>query len=308
MPDVLLTDALITRCRDTAGIQNTGVTGTSSTEILRYLTDALHEKIFPVMMRSKQSYFVRTHLITLVSGQSKYRFPPRAVALKLEHIMHRDTPSAGAAMSHMMLTNYEDRMDLTETSGVPAHFYTEGNYIVIIPDQGSTFTGYLEVPYFLSPGELVLSTACRQITAVNTLTREITVATLPTTAATYDIVSGKSGGEPKCLDLTTTATTATTMTFTQEIDGSVFGSHPVEIGDWVSAAETTCVPPLPRGVQPVLVQAAVMKIVEAQGDMGALQMHGAMFKEKLADLASLLADRVESKPTRILGRNGILRR
>lgn len=302
MPNILTTDDLILQARDLAGVPNTEVPGTDDPAVLRFLNEVFLSKIVPRLMRVKQSYFGRNAIIPMVATQSKYRMPARAIGLKLDNIIHRANFGASPSFNTMTKIAHEDRYRVTSHDTIPRYFYIEGNYIVIVPEQDSKFTGFLEVPYFLRPGRLVPADQCRKITAVNLVTRTVTLADLPaifTNGETYDVHSGVSGAEQLCMDLTVASSTVTTVTFNEEIDGSVFGSHPVSVGDYLCLADTACVPALPRDFDDCLIQAGVVKLVQCQGDQPSVVMEAKLLEDKIRDAISTAADRIESKPDRI---------
>jgi hypothetical protein len=161
------------------------------------------------------------------------------------------------------------------------------------------------VPFFFRPGELVLSTACREITVVNLATKTITIASSPATWLTsdkFDIHSGSSGAQIKQWDLTPTGDpkTTTTITFNESL-GSSTGRQDVEVGDWVCLAQEAALPGIPREHAPILAQATVVRVLGAIGDAELAQFEERKLNRMMERAEAFTEKRVKGKSQKVVG-------
>jgi len=295
-------DELIDLVRRRAAVPDVESAGSAGADILAYLNEELYSKIMPHLMRAREDYFVQAERVPLVSNQSAYRLPKRAAGQKLRSLVY--TSSDGARSTVDFISRREAELFSADTSDIPMAFFIEGNHVVLRPDLSSANGAFLEMSYFFRPGELALIANGRRITAVNLGTKTVTVASLVSgwiAGSLLDIHSENSGSEIHAWDLTVASTTATTVTFNEAINGSVYGTRPVEVGDYLVSQEQAVIPALPRELHVALAQAAVCRLAEAGGDIESLRAHGSELTRELRDAMELITPRVDSKPKKIKG-------
>lgn len=296
-------DELVTSARSRAGIGNTEVLGGDDSTILRYLNEEMYGRLIPGLMKIKEEYFVAVTRTTLTS-ETAYRIPTRALGVKLRRLVHVD--SDGNRTTLHRLPPEDLPLFNNPLSGVPTHYYIEGNYVVLICSSAS---GYLEMSFYMRPGQLVLVSETRVISEVDTTNRQVTcTANVPsgwTNGTLFDIHSPDSGAEVKQWDLTGEIAGLNQVQFAEEIDGTVTGTRTPAVGDYLVLAGEAAVPGIPRELHPVLAQAAALRIAESLGDAQAVQLAKATLGELLSSGVYLVEDRVEGAPNRLVNRNSI---
>jgi len=257
-------EELIAVVRQRGGFNDTDSSGTSDSDILNVINEEALTTMYEVVQRCREEFYVTRERVALTTA-TKYRLPVRAMHNRIRDVLWVE---ADGTKHNLYPIPLEEQPCHTSTGdGTPLGYTFEGNHIQMLPVDGS-FSGYLEIIYFLRPGELVLSTACRQITSYTPATGAIVLASnFPatwTTSLTYDIHSQYSGAELKAWNITASVASGDDMTFTAaDLNGTTIGRLPVEVGDWVCVSETCALPGLPRELHPVLAQATVCRLLES---------------------------------------------
>jgi hypothetical protein len=294
---------LIESVKSRIPISNTESSGTDDDTIRRHLNEAMSEIILPFLLRVKEEYLVKTVPIPIVSSQSRYPIPTRAIGNKLRDLMFRDNSTNPNRIALARINREKlSELDGLATQSNASCFYMEGDHFVLVPTINATPSGTLEVSFFFRPGELVTSDYYRVITGVNLLAGTITVATTPTdwdTTLMYDIHGPNSGAEVKKWDLVASNVSGNIFTFTSSLNKSEY-QDAVALGDYLVLANTSALPSIPNELQPVLIQAAVCKIAEARGDE-MWQLHNQRLKDMMDGQLFLIDDRVEGKNQKVCG-------
>lgn len=301
MPLIYTADELIRSTRRMGMIPNTAAKGTADSDLLIVLTEILWTKLVPNLMRVREEYYGAKVRLPIVANVTEYRIPSRAMLQKLDDIWYFD----GVNLLKLTAIPHED-LHLQGGTG----FYLEGNRIVIPPGLSQN-GGSLEVHFFSRPGSLVLSASARQVTAVNLVTKQITLASAPPSSwvngVTLDIHSQKSGAEGKVWDNAITNVASAVVTVADAIDGSTFGTSPVEIGDWACLAGEAALPGAPVEYHPILALATALRCAVSGGDIEVAKAHASEYSADMKAMVGVTESRVERKPLRIRGRGGILR-
>lgn len=298
------TDELITVLRDYGSIPPSGATGSEDSDLRVRLWDAMMEQIVPRLMASREGYFLQRDR-TALTTTCRYRIPHRAMYGRLENVWYLGSDDKRSTLAKVdpRLRSYQQ----TATS-IPTAFYIEGDWIVLMPESDSpSFEGYLEMSYFMRPGELVLTSAAGVIDSVTTATKTITctadVSGLFSEGDLIDVHSPHSGADLKEWDLTVSSVTTTDIVVSEEIDGTTFGRKAIAAGDYVCLAETAVLPALPRELHPLVARAAALEFAESIGDSAQVQLHGSLLEKQLSHILGVTADRVEAQPV-VFGASG----
>lgn len=81
----------------------------------------------------------------------------------------------------------------------------------------------------------------------------------------------------------------------------------LEVGDHVAFAEQCCIPQIPSDLHVYLAQKTAERILEAQGDMAGLQAAQMKSKEMEFRAGTIIDNRVDESPPKLVNRHGILR-
>lgn len=275
--------------------------------ILQELNDSLTTKFQRTVIDSRSGYWLQSTTVTLTSGQSSVRIPPRAIALSKVEIGNGTTPSS---IDFRRLPQVQEgHADLFEGSasslGTPRVWVSRGDQIALIPAADSS--GYtLKIWYFIRPSRL-----CPQqsdvpyegyITAVNPVSRTITVGVLPVSynpdGTTSAIVSGSTlidvvhpnGWHELALVSAQQAFSGTTFNISGTDDMTK-----ISVGDFVRVADQTDWPPIPVDFHRCLADITSVKILLQQDYPQKAMGFAADVNSDLERFSSLIGDRVKEE-------------
>lgn len=302
-------DNLIESVRNRIFVGTKTAQGTDTAAILRHLNEVQLEKLTPWITGVNEEFLVHSREVQLVSGVSRYEIPDRAVYNSLRDIVYVDTNSNRTKIELILPSELSD-FNQTQATNAPLKFYVQHNTIVLVPDRTASFSGTLEMSFETRPGDLVLVAETRVIQSVDTDTKTITLTSnVPSTwtnGTIFDIHSPDSGADLRDFDLTGTTVSGNSITFTEAIDGSVFGSLAVQAGDYVVLARETALPTLPKELHPLLITAACAQILKGKGDMERYQLFMADLQQSMTLSLRGLESRVKGKPHIFSGQSGPL--
>lgn len=238
-------------------------------------------EITPMMLKLNEEYFLHHKDFTVTQG-STYRIPRRAVGSKL-----RDLKVIDASGNQQNLT----RLFEEDRANSPSGYYIARNSIELSSDFTS---GTLRMKFFARPSTLVLTTACAQITAIDTATNSVTVSSVPSTFAngtSVDIVQNYSPYDLLSIDDTISSISGTTITFSDLPDDLV-------VGDWICLATESPIPQVPDEMHPVLVQSALCKTLSSKKDKAYKDELDTLMRVK-EDAINMLDPRVENSSNKI---------
>ena len=298
---------LIKAVRDTGMVPNTGSTGTEDDDLLDYIDQAIATILLPRVLAIREEFCLKRVRIPLVSGTALYRVPHRAVYSKIRDVFYVDSDE-----SREVLMKYaqEDVVHIRHDGALdnPEGFVMEGDYIHLLPDQNTSFSGYIEVIFYMRPSDMLKTTSAGVVSSVvgKVITCTGDVSTLFSAGDKIDIHSPYSGADQKFWDLTVSTVNVADVTVLEDIDGTTYGTHAAAALDYVVPAEMCAIPPLPRDLHNMIARAAAVYIAESIGDAQAIQFHGALLNQNLNDCFKAMENRVESKPMRITGKNSFI--
>ncbi len=277
--------------------------GKADQDIIDVLDEVVLDELVPSMLRFQEEFFTRTITVAVAASPNRYPVPTRAIGNSLRDIYWED--SAGKRQQLYPLAR-ELLPYYSSDPGDPCYFYFEGDNLILVPP-GSA--GTLKVAFFFRPGQLVKAASYRKVTVVNSTTAVTLDSAAPsawTTATLFDVHSKESGAEVRVWDFGASVVSGTGITFTQLINGSVDGTRPVAVGDYVVEAGHAAVPALPRDAHPVLAQAAACRLLESDGDSEMLKLGRETLGRMLENFGELFETRVDGKPQTFVNRKSLL--
>jgi hypothetical protein len=287
-------DALIRSMR-TRGFLPAG-NGLTNTQLLEIISEEAGLYI-PALLKSIREEYLVTSLDVAVSAGTPESIPPRACGAALRSVQWVE----GDSVWNLVRIEPEAAYQYPEM-GTPYGYYFEGNDINILPGR----TGTVRLRYMQRPGRMVLESACALINSVNTASNLIFIDNLPSTFAVntvVDIVRGTENFGTMLLDATLSVVSTSVIT----ISGGYEIPSDVAAGDFVCLAGTTCIPPFPPEVHPVLAQRVAQVLAMANGSerIGAISEG---LKQARADLMALLSPRDDGSARAIIRKNSPARR
>lgn len=260
--------------------------------------------ILPTVLRLHQEFYAVTDETEVVtSSQKRYKLPYRAIGNKLRDLHYRTT---GGQLKQLVQISADDRSFNDEYfyNYVYNQFYLEGDDIVFVGTQ--TPEGQLVKSYYLRPNLLVTEDRATIIQSIDRTTGEILVNQMPSFFASgmVDFIGAKSPNIIKKFDITPTSVNTNTKIFTfnpSDIPDTLV------VGDYIMKDGETIVPQMPSELIPLLTQRVTMKCLEALGDTEAVTNATREMERMEANVPSLINNRVEGSPKKLLNRRSILR-
>lgn len=281
MPVEYRVSALLDSMRDT-GMLPTSDESFTTARLLAVMNMEQRLYLAKLLLSAREEYQVAHADVALVAGTSRYRVPSRAIGAKLKWVALVD-----ATGSRRYLAPAPPERELR--SGAPgAGYYLEGNSIVLTD---STLTGTLRLAYFRRLGILVEAGEAGVVTAINAASRVVTLAGAPaafTSSSLYDFVQASPHFDALAADRAATVS-GNSLTFADALPSGL------AVGDYVCLAGETPVCQAPLELHNVLVQRAVVKVLQAKGDPKADAAERDL-EQMRVDALSLITPRIEGSP------------
>lgn len=266
--------------------------------------DVMLDKMVPLVLSTRQDFFVVSDEVQTVSGVSEVDIPSRAIGRGLRDIKYSYDGTNTGVRSLALITIEDEHKFARE--GDPCGFYFKGDKVILVPTPQSD-DQYTQRWYDLRPGKLVQTSAAGQVTAISVGATQtvVTVAAIPSTfiaSTVVDFIQGSQGNSTLAMDVTITNVAGTQITF--DVDDVPTS---LAVGDWIALAEQSPVVQLPDDCHPLFETLVCHRILYAIGDYdGASQLlSDAVEQEK--NLKILLEPRIIGEQTKIINRNGLLR-
>jgi len=229
-------------------------------EILAIADEETQTKIMPRLMAIREEYFVFPYTTAITQNKRLYAIPPRSIGG-----MVREVRRVNSNGTYIDLERIEPESVQGEQTGTPAQFYLEGESVALYPTPSAS-SDTLQISFFIEQGKLVDVTQSAIISNIDTITNIVTLASIPSTWASglFDLTSAKGNQAYRAIDSQGTVSSNTIQ----------FTSLPstLEVGDYVTLAETSALIQLPRNMRAVLSQATAARLLEAQNQPGAEKM------------------------------------
>lgn len=293
MPSEYLADELITAAKE-EGVFPGSAEASFTPRIRRLLNREQRLYLMTVLKSVREEYQEQTQSIPLVSGVQTYRLPTRAVAagIKLvERLMGGE---------HVVLEPISQR-DAAVYGGDgygTGDYVLEANNLRLLPSV--TASGALRITYYRRFNTLVAADEAAEVEDIDTVTGEVTLASLPSDFASdtpFDLIRGTPHFDVLAMDIAAS------------LVGSVLTFTPAElpsdlvVGDFVALAGQTPICNAPLEMQDLLVKRAVYVYLLGQGDPKAAAAKASM-DESEQHAKALLSPRVEASEALLINRNG----
>lgn len=276
-------------------------------DFLEIATEEMFMGILPRILELHEEYYLDDKDVPLVGGQSDYEIPYRAIGNKIRDVAYLDLESN---LFEMTRINVED---ISEYQGTFVNtqfrtFFTKNNEVSLFPTVQDSVTGALRFFYFLSPNSLVPEKRAGIITNIDRNTGVITLDKIPSNFSTnilMDFIKQKSPHKIIDYDITPVAISSVNLTVEFAVDDI---PDSLTIGDHVMQEGETIIPQIPTELHPLLAQRAAVAILEDLGEDTNLDNARKKLKEMENSVGILIDNRVEGSPTKIVNRNGLLRK
>ena len=280
----------------------------SDADILRFANEEIDESLGPLILSTKEEFFLTYEDIVIPAGITSADIPYRAFGTKIRIIKPLATDgSEGYPLAHIPLDDaFEYQGVASGTSGTYGQgFYLRNDKIVLLNRLSGNTDCTIRVYFYIRPNDLVELDQGGTITAINSLTNTLSFSKLPTAfigTKLFDFIQALPNHRIYSYDKTGVVNTVTkTIAFSAGLPDDL------QVGDFLCLAGQTVTPQIPVDVNPLLEQAVANKISEAIGDTEGLKT-GQVRMEKLEmRLQNLINPRVESPSVKAVNKNSLLR-
>lgn len=275
-------------------------------DFLAFADEEMDIGLVPSVISAQEDYLMYTQPILIEANQFKFPIPYRAVGNKLREVSFMDQSGNFYQMTRI---GVGDLPFYNQTTNNRAYaFYIENNEVVLVPSSISTGTDtYIMMTYYIRPSSLVLLNQVAVVSAIDRDTGIIQLSNIPDTFVTtelFDFIKVKSPNKILTFDNVVTAINATSKTMTFDPDLIPEG---LAAGDHIALAEECAIPQVPSDLHVVLAHRTAARVLEALGDAEGLAAANQKLGEMEAKTQTLIDNRVEDAPRKVVNRNGVLR-
>lgn len=260
-------------------------------DFLRFANHELQINLVPMVMSTREEYFVADKDYDVTSDQASYAIPPRAIAQRLRDVQLIDSSDNVSSLAQL------NPSEVSSLSNGDAGFYLKAGNVVISPTPSAT-VDTLRLVHFRRPNALVETSDCGQITDITGL--QVTVDAAPSTFAIdveIDFIKDNPGFECVEIDQPIASLAGNVLTFTTV-------PTDLAVGDWVALAGESPIPQIPAELHPILAQMVAIRCMAAQGKT-TKDAKETLDEMKHAAL-TILSPRVEGENKKIRNPNSLL--
>lgn len=266
----------------------------NDTDIIALANEEMLNKVVPDVLSVRENFFLQYQDIPIIANKARYPLPERAIgnALKDLNIVN----AQGTIIDELRPALHDEKFNVTGTSNA---FWFSGDEVVLVPTPTST-TNFIRFYYFERPNQLVATTSCAKITAINSAagTTTFTVNTDLTaslsTGSLVDLLSRKSPFLLWDKDAAITGITSTTIAVSTASVSNEANIVEPQINDYVCPAQYCNIPMIFSEYHPILSELVVSRLMRGYAHLDKLQSVEANLQELRTNAMKLIANRVES--------------
>jgi len=278
-------------------------------DFLAFADEELVLGIVPGIMSLHEDYFLYEIEVPLQSDKKEYEIPSRAVGNKLRDLQYKPNDNTVIEMTRISVgdrfSDYNDEF-LSDIK----RYYVKNNKVVVSGSLANSSGGSLLFIFYIKPSQLVLEENIGIIQGINDLNNgktELVLNALPdnfNTSIKYDLYKFESPSSILTIDIipTTINTLTKSITFnTEDIPDDL------KIGDHIAEAGEATIPQVPNEFHAMLEQMVACRILESIGDTQGLQNAMVKLKQMETSGNTLIDNRVEDSPQKVVNRHSLLR-
>lgn len=298
-------DSLIDSVKRRISIPENQSTYTAA-DLLAFANEEVALAVVPAILSLHEDFLLFSEDVELETDKTEYVIPYRAIGNKLYDLQYIDDNGNANEMSRTTLEDQPNHQTNSATN-TQYSYALKNNRIVLFSDMSGTVSGSLRFIYYIRPNQLVDTDRIAVITAIDTDTGVVTVSSSPDhfdTTILFDFYKAKSPHNILAIDLAASTVNNVTNTITFDPDEL---PDDLEIGDHVAQASECSIPQIPSDLHVLLAQKVAERVLEAQGDSEGLAQARAKSAEMTAGAGTLIDNRVETSPIKLVNRGGALR-
>lgn len=266
--------------------------------IIEFLDEDMRSTIVPLVLASKEEFYVQDYDQTPTAGVYNYTIPRRAAFATWRDIVWVDPLGNEIAMTELA----PEYVKITYPVGNLPPIYTFGfvlqnDHIILWPPNSTVPVQYqLRMKIKRAPNHLTPVENCAQVTNVNSGSNQVTLDgngdETWTTSLTFDCIPNypqftSLGDDLAITNINQVTPSATVLTF----DPDDFPTD-VAIGDWICPATLSPIPQIPYDMFPLLIQRGVIRCLESLGDTQNLTVAERRYQDMAADFARTVSPRI----------------
>lgn len=269
----------------------------SESDVIDLLNEELLGTVVSAITSVREGYWWMYKDYTFLSGTTNtYQIPARAIAAGVDQVLSLD---ANGNVTRRFV--YLEPSELNINSyGLYDGFRFQDDKIQVV-NSANLSSSTLRITYNGSPNLLALETTCPAITAINTSTKTIYVATtayvtaLLATGTTFDFICKDSPAPARSVDNAVVSNSTNTMTFsTLPTD--------LAVGDYICPAGTTPIAQIPKEAVPYLISCVAYRWLSSVGiGPERIQYEQVRRNELKANLVKVLTPRAVNTNRKVMG-------
>ena len=275
-------------------------------DIINFINDEMMLGLVPSILLEREEYLVGPpYIVPILPNISEYALPERSIGNKLREVNYKDQMGNDYEMTRIAVDDRYNYLMNTITTQNWKQFYVQGPTLTLFPKAGESPTGSLVMWYYLRPNNLVKTEKVGTITSIDRTNGRITLSAVPSSFAVdhlYDFVKRKSPHNIITFDNPIVSLNISSKIIT--IDPALIPSS-LQVGDIISSAGETNIPNVPTELHQVLAQRVACRILEGLGDSVGLQNAMAKLVEMETKTQTLIDNRVEGAPRKVVNRNNV---
>lgn len=262
-------------------------------DVLAFCDDIVQGEIIPILESAQQDYFVDRVDLPLVSGQSQYDIPYRAVARGLREI--KLTSADQHWMRNLPLIDIANAYMYYQWSTI-AGFYFLGDKIQLIPDVPNPLSTEqnLAIWYRLPPNQLVELNQVAQVVSI--AGDDVVVDGIPGTmvaGVNIDFIQGKSGNSIYSFDdpIDSVDTVTNTITFAADTVPSNLVA-----GDYIClSGQSYVLNFIPNEAYPLVETLTCMRCLQAVSDFEGMKVLEMAAQRERQNLEKIIEPRIDGE-------------
>lgn len=266
--------------------------------------DQLQGKVVPLIMSSRQEYFV-DYISTTMPNDGIIDIPDVAVGAKLRSVcwvQANTTPLMMVSLPRLDLDTVAGYGYVNATPYTVVGFYVQGNQIIIYPVTGIPPGQPLRLYYYRRSLVLADPVAYSRVVSVDTLNNEVQLETVPTSFEVGDEINTISS-VPNFAITKESATITSVSSPTLGLD-SVSG---ISVGDYISGYGFSAVPQVPVEAHAYLAQLTAVMALKGLGASDQAAAAQAEANDLKTNMLIMISERVDGSVKKIVHPKGGIR-
>lgn len=270
-------------------------------DILEIASEEIDISVVPQILKLHEDYLLASEEVP-ADGRKAYDIPYRAIGSKLRDVAWVDNNGNTYEMTKVPVDFLSDYNNNAGSTAEAQYYYIKNNQIWLINNLATS--GSFKFFYYFRPNRLVKDERAGVIKSIDRDNNLIVVDSIPehfNEGLVVDFIQSRTPHRTLGFDLT-----VNTVNFSSgEITVNTLPED-LRVGDYIAQAEESPVPQIPSEIHPVLVQRIAFRINESLGDAQASGMSKARLGEMDTNAQSIIDNRVEASPAKIINRNGFI--